>query len=110
MPQLKVTNHKTCTHYCARLKNYKGFGKDFSIFGNPFTGNKTDAINKYKIYFYNKLKSSSEFKMKFLELVDYAEENDTRLGCFCAPEACHCDVIQEAILRTIQLRNNNRLK
>ena len=109
MHQTTVTNHKNCTHYCARIKNYKGFGLDFSIFGNPFVGDRAEVIEKYKTHFYQKLITDENFRIKFTELVHYNENNDVRLGCFCAPKSCHCDIIKEAIIRTIQLKNDKSL-
>lgn len=64
-----------------------------SIFGNPFIigkdGTRTEVINKYKEYFYNKILLDKEFKIEVLKL-----KNKT-LGCFCKPLKCHLDIIVE---------------
>lgn len=61
-------------------------------FGNPFTlggGARGSTIEKYKIYFYNRLKNDPEFKEKILAL------KGKTLGCFCKPKACHGDIIAD---------------
>ena len=62
-------------------------------FGNPFrleAGQPRGAtIEKYREYFYNRLAVDPEFKRRIHEL------RGKTLGCFCAPQACHGDVIAE---------------
>jgi hypothetical protein len=62
-----------------------------SKFGNPFIigvhGNREEVIKKFRDYFY----SNIELQKKTLKL------KDLRLGCYCVPENCHCDVIAEFI-------------
>ena len=62
-----------------------------SKFGNPFIigkdGTREEAIEKYKQYFYERIKTDSEFKQEVLKL-----EGKT-LGCFCKPATCHGDII-----------------
>ena len=69
-----------------------GKGRD-GYFGNPFPllpgEERGSTIEKYKEYFYNRLKSDEEFKSRIEEL------KDETLGCFCKPQACHGDVIAE---------------
>ena len=71
-----------------------------SIFGNPmrigakvdskpYPVNREEAIIWYKEYFYNRLKTSDEFKRAVETL------RGKRLGCFCKPLACHGDIIKE---------------
>jgi len=62
-----------------------------SIFGNPFIlgvdGNRDEVIEKYKKYFYEKIKRDSDFKNKVLNL------KGKILGCWCKPKECHGDII-----------------
>ena len=64
-------------------------------FGNPFRigddGDRSEVLEKYRVYFYKiykKLKNK-EFRESILGLKDKV------LGCWCAPERCHGDVIAE---------------
>lgn len=69
-----------------------GKGKD-GYFGNPIKlkpgESRGSTIEKYKIYFYNRIQTDEEFKKKVLEL------QGKTLGCFCKPNSCHGDVIKE---------------
>jgi len=73
-----------------------------SIFGNPYTHlplgktkagvqvkNRNEAIEKYREYFYNRIEKDQEFLDAVLRL------KDKILGCYCAPNACHGNVIAE---------------
>ena len=63
-----------------------------SIFGNPFSVKeygREGCIEKYKEYFYKRIKEDVKFKEEVLKLKDKV------LGCFCKPLACHGDVIKE---------------
>tara|TARA_Y100000034_G_scaffold34222_1_gene41948 strand:- start:17454 stop:17693 length:240 start_codon:yes stop_codon:yes gene_type:complete len=52
-----------------------------SIYGNPFAigrdGTREEVILKYKEYFYKKI------------------QQDEILGCYCAPKACHGNIIAD---------------
>lgn len=69
-----------------------GKNKD-GYFGNPFPLKKGEVrgstIEKYKEYFYRRLKEDNEFKNKILSL------KGKILGCFCKPNSCHGDIIKE---------------
>ena len=63
-----------------------------SIYGNPFSVKeygREGCIEKYKEYFYKRIKEDVKFKEEVLKLKDKV------LGCFCKPLACHGDVIAE---------------
>lgn len=86
-----VINIKSGAHYdqyCGRA----GRGQD-GYFGNPFRlpiGKPRGAtLDRYRAYFYNRIRNDAEFKRRVLEL------KDKTLGCFCKPNACHCDIIAE---------------
>jgi len=73
--------------YCGRAgKGYDGY------FGNPFKLNGESVgytLEKYRVYFYNRLQADPEFKRRVHELTG------KRLGCFCKPKPCHVDIIIE---------------
>ena len=61
-----------------------------SIFGNPFSIAKygrEECIEKYKEYFYRRIKDDKRFREAVLKL------KGKTLGCFCKPEICHGDII-----------------
>ena len=62
-----------------------------SIWGNPFEigkdGTRKEVIQKYRVW----LNDNESLKSRILEL------DGKTLGCFCAPKACHGNVIIEMI-------------
>lgn len=78
-----------------------------TIFGNPYThlahsapnvtvvDSREEAIDRFTTYFFERLASDEEFK----ERVDELKDKD--LICFCAPLACHGDVIL-SYLKTLE--------
>ncbi len=73
-----------------------------SIFGNPYTHyplkdtmaqykvkTREESIEKFRVYFYNRLKIDDDFRLEVLELKGKV------LGCYCKPKACHGDIIVE---------------
>ena len=73
-----------------------------SVLGNPFKmsneSERAEVIRKYKEYFYNKVESNDpEFIAALDDVVKKAKEGPIDLGCWCAPRACHGDVIQEYV-------------
>lgn len=60
-------------------------------FGNPFhNGNRSENIEAFRKYFYERLKTDPEFNRRVRGL------RGKRLACFCKPKnACHGDVIAE---------------
>lgn len=73
-----------------------------SSFGNPFVigkdGDRSEVIRKYRIYFADQLKDE-----KFRELV--VTLHNKVLACYCAPLACHGDVIVEFLDKYIKNRH-----
>ena len=63
-----------------------------SKFGNPYhigkDGTREEVIEKYKEWFNKKIKKD-RFRAEVLKL------KGKKLGCYCAPRACHGDVIIE---------------
>jgi hypothetical protein len=69
-----------------------GRGQD-GYFGNPFvlkTGEtRGTSLEKYKVYFHERMKSDAEFRNRIHGL------KGKTLGCFCKPYPCHGDIIAE---------------
>lgn len=65
-----------------------------SIFGNPFRrgvdGSREEVIAKYREWFARRLQDP-KFHLAVLEL------RGKRLGCYCAPDPCHGQVIAEYV-------------
>lgn len=68
-----------------------------SKFGNPFpiieqTGDTREVvIEKYRQYIYNKISTGE------ITINDLMSLKGKKLGCFCAPKACHGDVLVEIV-------------
>ncbi|KKL49246.1 hypothetical protein LCGC14_2317450 [marine sediment metagenome] len=64
-----------------------------TIFGNPYRigsrFTRKQSIEKYRRYFYLRIRDSEEFRQAVQELEGHI------LGCWCAPLACHGDIIVE---------------
>lgn len=62
-----------------------------SIFGNPFPlygeDTRAEAIRNFEAYFNRRIDNDDEFKAEVLGL------HGSDLACWCAPRACHADVI-----------------
>ncbi len=59
-------------------------------YGNPFdvrVFGRENSLERYRIYFMNRLENEPGFKDKILEL------RGKHLGCFCKPRECHGDII-----------------
>jgi hypothetical protein len=84
MSKTVVVNKKTqdFDEYCGRG----------TIFGNPFEmprdGNREEVIRKYGGWFKHLLRDE-RFKTELAKL------KGKRIACFCAPDACHLDLIAE---------------
>ena len=63
------------------------------MFGNPFEigkdGTRKEVIEKFRKYFYERLRTDQKFRDAVHDL------RGKRLGCFCKPLPCHCDVYAE---------------
>jgi hypothetical protein len=77
-----------------------------SIFGNPYSigqhGTRAEVIEKFKRYFYDRLKTDEEFYNAILKL------KGKKLGCFCVKfpidyiredKECHGEIILEYLER-----------
>lgn len=86
--------------YCGRKSSFPtSMGLvDFSILGNPYpiTKKRTreETIEMYRNHITARL---STYSSVFRTLKEWSERGDINLVCFCAPLACHCDVIKSII-------------
>ena len=64
-----------------------------SMFGNPFAmrdeSQRNDVVEKFKKYFFKRLKSDSKFAIAVDSL------KGKKIGCYCAPRRCHGHVIAQ---------------
>jgi len=62
-----------------------------TIFGNPFKIKKgctrKQSIEKFKSYFYNRIKTDKVFRQRIKALGGHV------LGCWCKPNPCHGDIL-----------------
>jgi len=75
--------------------NGRRFPPKDSMFANPFkidTDNPREiVIKKYKKYIIEKIKNDENYETAFLNL------KGKNLGCWCAPEPCHADVLMKLL-------------
>jgi len=75
--------------------NKERFPKKSSNFANIYKigkdGDRNEVIQKYKIYIKEKLDNDPELVKEMLSM------KGKNLGCWCAPEPCHGDVLVELI-------------
>jgi hypothetical protein len=68
-----------------------------SVFGNPFVigrdGTREDVVEKYREWFH--AQDSAEWVRELRQLLRNARHSDLNLVCWCAPQACHGDVIKQ---------------
>ena len=106
---------------------YVGRSKKVSSpLGNPFThnGKRTSlaklsfptakqAIEAYELFFDKMYGTNKDFTDAFDEIYNYYKTGkDVYLGCWCAPEPCHAEIIakklqQKLIKEKLAERNNN---
>ena len=71
------------------------FPKRSSIFANPFKigsdGSRDEVLEKYRIYITKKLDNNNSLQEELLKL------EGKNLGCWCAPEPCHANILLELI-------------
>ena len=73
-----------------------------SILGNPFKigrdGNRDEVIEKYRQWLWTEINRKGEVWEELLELLEkYKLWGDMVLVCWCAPQACHGDVIKRCL-------------
>lgn len=82
-----------------------------TIFGNPYTHQpventkaefqcltREESINKYKIYFMDRLATDDNFRREVVKLSKLLiHEGEINLMCYCSPKKCHGDYVAKAI-------------
>lgn len=110
MSKIHVVNKKY--HSPSDQDIYIGRG---SGLGNPYTSlplaktkamyqckTKEEAVEKYRIWLDKAVRSKdSDVQKKLLEIYNKAKKGNVNLVCYCAPNACHGDVIKEKIEKMI---------
>lgn len=80
-----------CPQCQARPLNLCPIGCQLIALGNPYQvpkdGNRNEVISKHKLYLIERMAKDKQF----YNLVMSARGKD--IGCWCAPDSCHCDVI-----------------
>lgn len=107
-------------------KTYKGQGEYIgrpSVLGNPFShlppgkasktvhvATRQEAVDRYLKWLRNKYFMRGPVYEELNRLADkYMAEGHLTLICWCAPEACHGDVVKYAILRIVDAVNKVRM-
>ena len=78
-----------------------------SPLGNPWPIKGTDTreivIARYKVYLRQQIEKGHPTIIAELErLAELAMQGPLKLSCFCAPEACHGDIVKETLINAIQ--------
>lgn len=123
---IRVINIKTDSDYsCNDGYFYVGRSKKMpSPLGNPFTHNgkrsslaklsfKTaeEAIEAYEKYFDVMYGSNKEFTEAFDKIYDYYKTGkDVYLGCFCAPNPCHAQIIAKKLQQKLIKEKREEMK
>lgn len=79
-----------------------------SPLGNPFKlkeplyvdtidAERARVINLYREWLWKQMKTDSETRRELYRLAEIAREGHLNLGCWCAPQSCHGDVVKAAI-------------
>lgn len=86
-----------------------------SYIGNPFShlkhsrhaehivDTRDEAIDSYRDYFYEKIKTDPKFKAEIDKLIDFYKENGRiNIQCWCHPKRCHGDIIKEYLVNHLK--------
>jgi hypothetical protein len=72
-----------------------------SVLGNKFVigrdGSREEVIEKYLGWLREEWKRNGVVKAELVRLAEMGKQGDVELTCWCAPAACHGDVIKKAI-------------
>ena len=94
--------------YVGRKPTYRAeFGADFSILGNPYTirkhGAREEALVLYRQWLPLRLHGDTPQARALEALVDRLRAGESLLLiCWCAPLACHAEVIKQELERLMQ--------
>lgn len=106
--------------YNTNIEDYTNKKNNFyigrpSILGNPFTHDgkrsnlaklsfrtREEALEAYKMYFYEMMEGDDDFKNAFNEIYEaYKSGEDVYLQCFCKPLKCHGDFLKEEMQKRL---------
>ncbi|MFB9995314.1 DUF4326 domain-containing protein [Deinococcus oregonensis] len=93
--------------YVGRKTTYRPeFGADFGILGNPYTipkhGPREEVIALYRQWLPSRLKADTAEARAVQGLVERVRAGEKLLLiCWCAPLACHADVIRAEVERLV---------
>lgn len=85
---------------------YVGRGRG-SVLGNPYKigkdGDRDEVIRKYRVWLWKEYLKEGEVTKAIDALVQaYIEDGQLLLGCWCAPEPCHADVIKRLVMYLVK--------
>lgn len=85
-----------------------------SVLGNPFVlgrdGGRDQVIARYRAHLEQKLAGGdSAITAEIDRLAAVAQTQQLELACFCAPAACHGDVIKDVLTQRLAARVRERL-
>jgi len=103
---LNVVNKRTHVAQEVTVDVYCGRG---SVLGNPFThkeGTKAqfivesrdEAVEAFRGYFKEQMQTDGAFLDEMRRIYHVARKQEVNLVCYCAPLACHCNVLRGFIL------------
>ena len=85
--------------------DFEIFGGRGGLFGNPFRigkdGDRKQVIEKFKIYFWNRINEDEDFRKECVVLKDKV------VGCYCKPLDCHLDVIVSWLDKGAPIKGEN---
>jgi hypothetical protein len=78
-----------------------------SVLGNPFVigkdGNRSQVIKKYIVWLRMQCESRGPVKRELMKLARmYRKKGKLTLVCWCAPKACHADVLKKVIMSLVK--------
>lgn len=90
-----------CGREASRPKEVSGIYAATAL-GNPYLmseeEHRPNVIFRYKQWLIHQMESDGAVSKNIGYIVgELKEKKEVRLACFCAPKACHCDMIKEMI-------------
>ena len=78
-----------------------------SVLGNPYVtghdGSRHDVVDKYRVWLRAQYRQDSAVRRALHTLArHYLTDSTLTLVCWCAPQACHAEVIRDAVLGIVQ--------
>jgi len=87
--------------HCKKIPNHEYIGRP-SPLGNPFPWDKNkpkgSTLQKYEEWLDEQIRNNNSSVINELNrLLVIAREERLNLGCWCAPQACHGDIIKKKL-------------